>query len=320
MTGPSIAGLAAHDLDRLLSALEVSFVRLSECVVSPGYGLELGGVDAPGIHYNLRGTGTLYMGDHPPISLSPHTLIVVPRNSPFRVEARDPKSIAAPIIVDHRSQTLPLGSLRRFAVGDGEPGIVLICGYFNASYGSSTDLFASLTGPIAEQFEPDDKLDQKLKAALDELTAQEVGAATMSASLLKQVIVALLRRSLTSKALWTERFAMLSDARIARSFAAMAAYPGKAHTVESLASVACLSRSAFMARFGELVGRPPMIVLRELRMRQAAQQLTHDDVSVEQVARAAGYASHSSFVRAFHRAYGVDPSEYRAAAPGLGVS
>jgi len=54
-----------------------------------------------------------------------------------------------------------------------------------------------------------------------------------------------------------------------------------------------------------------MTVLRDLRMRQAADQLASDTLSLDQVAGHAGYDSRSSFVRAFRKAYGCDPTDYR---------
>lgn len=56
-----------------------------------------------------------------------------------------------------------------------------------------------------------------------------------------------------------------------------------------------------------------MTVLRQLRLRHAAQVLSVDGVSVEQAANAAGYQSRRSFIRAFRKAHGCDPSEYRKA-------
>lgn len=165
--------------------------------------------------------------------------------------------------------------------------------------------------PIVEQFEESDQVDQTLRMALAELVAQEIGSAAMSSAPLKQVIVALLRRSLRSMDLWIERFALLGDPQIARAFAEMVANPGAPHSIASLARTACLSRSACMARFGSAVGRSPMTVLRDLRMRQAAEQLGSKAFTVDEVMRNAGYASRSSFVRAFQRMYGCDPSSYR---------
>jgi AraC family transcriptional activator of mtrCDE len=294
-----------------MDSLDVRFVSLSECVVSAGYRLEIEGIDVPAIHYNLMGMGQLLIGRDPAIELEPHKLVIVPARCRFQIEA--------PASVQHSRGTLKTvmgkmragDSVRRFVAGNGEPEIILICGYFHAAYGAATDLFATLAAPIVEQFDPREQLDTRLKQAMKELISQEIGSGAMSASLLKQILIALLRRSLTSINLWVERFAMLSDPQIARAFAQMAAHPGGPHSVTGLAKVAGLGRSLFMSRFAELVGRPPMVVLRDLRMRQAARQLETTELGVEQIARQAGYVSRSSFIRAFHKAYGTDPGRYR---------
>jgi AraC-type DNA-binding domain-containing proteins len=304
--------VAAAELDRLLDTLMVEFVRLSECLVGEGYRLELGGIDAAGIHYNLSGNGRLIVGNHEPIALQPHTLVVLPANTLFRIEVPSRRNPRARFkTVDGRSMPNEPGGVRRYVANDGEPVIMLICGYFHASYGSSTDLFGTLKAPIVEQFEEGDQVDETLRTALMELVAQEVGFGAMSAALLKQVVVALLRRSLRSMDLWVERFSLLSDPQVARAFAEMVAHPGARHSVQSLARTAFLSRSAFEARFTRVVGRSPMAVLRDLRMRQAADQLRSTMMTVDEVARHAGYASRSSFVRAFRTAHGCDPTSYR---------
>jgi AraC family transcriptional activator of mtrCDE len=57
-----------------------------------------------------------------------------------------------------------------------------------------------------------------------------------------------------------------------------------------------------------------MDLLRDLRLRQAAQQLTATNLTIEQIASHSGYESRSSFVRAFRKAYGNGPTEYHAEA------
>jgi hypothetical protein len=47
--------VSPRDVDTLLSTLEVRFVALSECLVSAGFRLEMGGVNAPGLHYTIAG-------------------------------------------------------------------------------------------------------------------------------------------------------------------------------------------------------------------------------------------------------------------------
>jgi AraC family transcriptional regulator, activator of mtrCDE len=304
--------VAPADLDHLMTSLDVSFVKLAECLVSPGWRLALTASDAPGIHYNLGGHGRMIVADQAPIDLLPHTLVIVPEKQPFLIEG--PTSARAPstwMTVQGELRSIAPGELRRFVAGDGEPLVMLICGYFRALYGASIDVFESLPSPIVERFDADDQLDQKLKAAMAELMTQQVGTDAMTAALMKQILVTLLRRSLRSSDTWVERFSILGDRQIARAFADMVARPSASHSAHSLSRDVGLSRSAFMARFTAALGSSPMAVLRQLRMRRAAFLLAANDLSIDQVAYLVGYASRSSFSRAFRKAYGSDPSDYR---------
>ena len=202
--------------------------------------------------------------------------------------------------------------IQTFCAGDGAPQVSVICGYFRASFGLSINLFSTLRSPIVEQFEGVDHLADNLQSILSELAARRVGMKAMTAAVLKQIFVMLLRRSLESAATWSERFVMLSDPQIARAFADMVEMPGAPHSVESLAQAASLSRSAFMERFQRAVGQSPMLVLRELRMRHAAKLLATRALTIDQVARAVGYNSRSSFSRAFRQAHGSEPKTHRA--------
>jgi AraC-like DNA-binding protein len=307
--------ISPADLESLLATLEVNFVALTECLVSTGYSLELGDVNAPGIHYNLVGNGRAVVDDLDPIPLMPHTLVVLPPNSLFRIEVEGRKGFSELVSVNGRAKNRSPDVVRKVTAGDREHSLILVCGYFHASYGACADLFSGLREPIVEQFSPEDQVDTKLQAALTELVTQEIGSGAMTAALLKQVIVLLLRRSLVSMNAWVERLSVLGDPLVARAFAAMAMHPGDDHSLESLAQVACLSRSAFAARFTSTVGKSPMQVLRELRLRQAMHQLKSSGLAVELIARNAGYASRSSFIKAFRNTYGMDPSEVRRSAP-----
>jgi AraC family transcriptional activator of mtrCDE len=315
LTQHPIARIAAPELDRLMTTLDVSYLMLTECLVSSGNRLQMGAVDMPGMHYNLSGSGRLVVGEMPPIELKPHTLVILPPGRPFRLEAANSRGQFTNLVhVDYKPQLKP-GILQRFVAGDANtPEIVLICGYFKASYGSSIDVFDRLNGPIVESFAAKDCLEQKLKDAVFELTSNEVGSGAMSAALMKQVLVSILRRSLASQNLWVERFSILKDPQVARAFADMVARPGSAHTVLTLCHTSGLSRSAFMVRFREAFGASPMAILRQLRMRHAAALLEADTLSIDQIAGACGYASRSSFFRVFQKSLGSDPSEFRAAA------
>jgi AraC family transcriptional activator of mtrCDE len=257
------------------------------------------------------------MRDQPPITLQPHTLFVVPPEQAFVIEAPAKRhSRAGWKTVETDSQKFAPGTLRRFVAGRDKPQLHIVGGSFLAFYGISIDLFAALSTPIVERFDAVARLGDKLKTAVAELHAHEIGAAAMSSALLKEILVTLLRRSLSSHNLWIERFSILSDERIARAFAEMVTHPGARHSLHTLSRVSGLSRSVFMTRFTAAFGHSPMAVLRQLRMRHAAVLLTDNSLSIDDVAHAAGYASRSSFIRAFRVAYGADPSRYRAVARG----
>jgi AraC-like DNA-binding protein len=317
LTEHSTVNIAPLAIDSLLNNLDVAFIALAQCFVSPGYVLKMGGLNATGIHYNLSGTGKMQVGKNTTVDLYPHTLIIVPPNFPYQISvthADNPTTLLK--AVNGSIQTNEIDTVRQFVAGNAEKaGISLICGYFIASYGSAINLFDGLTVPIIEQFEISDQVDHTLRSALIEFTEKRAGFGAMSAALLKQVMIVLLRRSFSSVNLLIERFSMLSDPRIARAFAVMVADPGGNHTVLSLAESASLSRSAFMARFTELLGRSPMAVLRELRMKKAALQLKTGTFSVNQIARNCGYKSRSSFTKAFRKAFDRDPSAYIATNP-----
>ena len=62
-------------------------------------------------------------------------------------------------------------------------------------------------------------------------------------------------------------FASLADPRIARVLQAVHDHPGKAWTMQSMAALACMSRSAFAERFTQLMTLPPIQYVTQWRVR-----------------------------------------------------
>jgi len=311
LSNPMPTRPSASDLNSLMGALDIDVVALTEILVPRGHRLEMGRIDLPAIHYNLAGKGRIAINGGSFTALRPHLLIIVPPNTPFVIEVDgDGPDLK---LIERNCWTRDLGYLR-VSVGGETPEVVQVCGFFNACFGPAVGLFRELKTPVIEQFEPTDHIDEKLRETMAELLDQEVGMGAMTAALLKQVIISLLRRSMGSSQNWTDRFSILSDHQITRAFADMVARPSAPHTVQSLARRAGMSRSAFMSRFTAVLGRAPMSMLRDLRLRQAALDLTTTTTPIEVIAHNAGYESRSSFARRFAKVYGKDPSEYRARA------
>ena len=87
---------------------------------------------------------------------------------------------------------------------------------------------------------------------------------------------------------------------------------GKRWTVLDLARELGTSRPALARRFHETLGRPPLRILREMRMNHAAHLLTITDDSLVSVADEVGYDSEFAFSRAFFRHFGIRPGRYRS--------
>ena len=87
--------------------------------------------------------------------------------------------------------------------------------------------------------------------------------------------------------------------------------PARRWTVEELARRTAYSRSTLNERFGRLLGQAPMQYLSEWRLQVAASLLHDTKLSVSMVAHRVGYESEEAFNRAFKRAMGSPPAQWR---------
>jgi AraC-like DNA-binding protein len=102
------------------------------------------------------------------------------------------------------------------------------------------------------------------------------------------------------------------DAQVAEVVAALAAEPGERWTLDRMAGLVHLSRSALTERFRRATGHSPMRMLREVRMNRARTLLTKQCLAVTRVAFEVGYGSVAAFSRAFTADHGVSPLAWRA--------
>ncbi|WP_050997904.1 helix-turn-helix transcriptional regulator [Dyella japonica] len=106
-------------------------------------------------------------------------------------------------------------------------------------------------------------------------------------------------------------FASLADPRIARVLQAVHDHPGKAWTMQSMAALACMSRSAFAERFTQLMKLPPIQYVTQWRVSVAEQLLRDRQQSVAGIAQQLGYSSEAAFRRLFKRVSGICPGRVR---------
>jgi AraC-like DNA-binding protein len=98
----------------------------------------------------------------------------------------------------------------------------------------------------------------------------------------------------------------LRDPHIGPTISKIHRDPGHPWTLDSLAAEAFMSRSAFSARFTELVGESAMRYVTRWRMNDARLRLERG-ATITEIAIALGYESEAAFSRAFKRHLGVPP-------------
>ena len=103
----------------------------------------------------------------------------------------------------------------------------------------------------------------------------------------------------------------LRDPQIGRALSLIHGDPARAWTVAALADELPMSRSAFAARFSELVGEPVMRYVTRWRMRVAINTLQDEGATVAELADRLGYRSEAAFARAFKRVIGVAPGSIK---------
>jgi AraC-like DNA-binding protein/mannose-6-phosphate isomerase-like protein (cupin superfamily) len=105
----------------------------------------------------------------------------------------------------------------------------------------------------------------------------------------------------------------LRDEPIAAALAEVRASPEENWELGELSRKVGLSRSAFAARVTAMLGEPLGSYVRRLRLERAATLLSGTALPVKVIAARVGYDSEAAFTRAFVRAHGKSPREYRHA-------
>jgi AraC-like DNA-binding protein len=106
-------------------------------------------------------------------------------------------------------------------------------------------------------------------------------------------------------------FAAAADPQISEAIASIHQAPQSQWTVEQLATLSGMSRSAFANRFTELVGEPPLRYLSRWRMHKAIEMLREGRRTTAEIAALVGYESEAAFSKAFKKWNGLGPGTFR---------
>lgn len=300
--------MRADLLDRLLVTLAVRLRSFSVCRIQQGWRLGFSPFQAITIHYVLSGTGSLRVGDGPWRSFAPHSIIVVPARQSHSLGAAD-DCLGEVRAEDHC--LLHGDGLITFTAGDGSPDALFVCGQISDSYSGAMGLFELFQAPMVEAFPQDSVLQRSFELMLAEVARPSLGTQAMTEVLMKQCLIILLRRHLAASDFTSPLLVALQNPKLARVVLAVLEQPGAPYTVDSLAALAGMGRTSFAGSFSDVFGRGPMEFVQSVRLRIAARVLTSTDLPIKVIAASVGYASRSSFSKAFEVEFGAAPTQFR---------
>ncbi|HTE52242.1 MAG TPA: AraC family transcriptional regulator [Kofleriaceae bacterium] len=211
----------------------------------------------------------------------------------------------------------------RYAVmrhGGGGAPTVLICGAVRFDHPAAHHLVQLLPRVIhvrASSSSQLDWLDGTLRLMAAEARELRPGGETVITRLADILVIQAIRSWIAADpAAQTGWLGALQDAQVGRAIALIHREPARSWTVSSLAGEVAMSRSAFAARFTQLVGEPVMHYLARWRMHMALTWLREDGLGLGETASRLGYRSEAAFSRAFKRFIGVSPGAARRRGQG----
>jgi AraC-like DNA-binding protein len=251
----------------------------------------------------LEGMAVLTVDGHEPITLGAGDFVLLPTTPAFTMSSVAP---ALPVRM-HPDQVAGGTTELRYGVQGGEPEMRSLGGAFLFDRADPRLLVSLL--PTLVHVRGSTRLSQLVEMVGEESADRRPGSEFILSRLVELLLVEAMRAA-TSGGAPPGLLRGLGDARLARALTAMHDAIARSWTVEALARIAAMSRSAFFDRFTRLVGVAPMEYLVAWRMELAKELLRTTDLAVSAVAERVGYGSGSTFSVAFSRHVGQPPRQY----------
>ncbi len=304
---------AIDPLGEALYILRMSGSFYSLCEFTAPWGLVLPPMrDVLMFHVVTDGRCWLEVDGMEPRPLQPGDLALVPRGEGHRL-ASEP-GVPGPGLFNLPREAI---SERYEILRQGGGGVAarLVCGVVRFDHPAAHHLVSVLPRMIIVAAASSPHLDWQqstLRLMADEARALRPGGETVITRLADILVIQAIRSWIAEDpAAQTGWLGALRDPRIGQAITLIHREPARAWSVANLAHEVAMSRSAFAARFVELVGEPPMHYVARWRMHVARTWLKEEGATLGELAHRLGYQSEAAFSRAFKRFTGVSPGAIR---------
>lgn len=268
--------------------------------------LDTSGANKASFHIVTHGHCELVLneGTKHETSLSVGDLVLLPRDSEHRLSNSFNTKAELNTI-----QSQP------FSKGLQDNGTGLVCGYLEFEHKSNNylfDLFADAVVIQSSQSPWDTTLMPLLTVLINESVTEQAGVQATLNRLAEAIFTLLIREKVKNDQAATGFGAALQDVRIYTVLQAIHDNPSKDWSVENLAQLALMSRSAFTSKFKLLLEMTPANYIKRWRMQSAYRWLRDDKIAIVEAAERCGYETEAAFSKAFKRELGVSPGQVRA--------
>lgn len=296
----------------------IRFVRMTGILYCPSELTEPWGLALPPMdeclwfHVVTSGSCTIEVEPAPPLTVRAGDLVLVPHGLGHRAWGAEPAPTPSVLDLPHENASENYAVLRH---GGGGVRTEVVCGGVRLDHPAARHLIDALPPIIhieSSLMPRSEWLHSMLGLMSDETRDPQPGSDVVVSRLCDILVIQAIR-------IWIEQdpaaktgwLGALHDPRIGAAMARIHADPGKPWSVASLAAGVAMSRSAFAARFRELVGEPVMQYVTWWRMHSAVDLLETGGTTVATVGRLVGYESEAAFSRAFSRVIGAPPRTAR---------
>jgi AraC-like DNA-binding protein len=270
------------------------------------------------VWFHVVTTGRVWLeaGDAEPTLLQPGDLGLVPHGEGHILRSEPGVPVPGVLELEREEISDRYEILRH---GGGGAPTMLICGAVRFDHPAARNLVEILPPLLHVEASSSSHLDwmqSTLRLMAVEARELRPGGEAVITRLGDILVVQAIRSWLeTDAAARTGWLGALQDRQIGRALALIHREPSRAWTVASLADELAMSRSAFAARFTELVDEPVMQYVTRWRMQVAVNSLREEGATVAELANRLGYRSEAAFARAFKRVVGVPPGAVKRTEP-----